>query len=273
MDKLAIKQKLTELFDSPVSSFQLEKNARNLVYKAQLENNRVWYLKRIAETNYVHELSVSCLNLSKPSPIAVPQALVIEHGNIRYAVLSDVPAISPIIYSTDRTNLITCLRHVHSFGRWPELQDLQLPNPVLLLEKYLPNSGMPVKSKLFDCYNTLSISKYRGVLHGDLSLGNIYHSKSEKVGIIDWEYASFGDVRWDLAAFAIENQLTRHEFHQILADYAKQAGFSYVDFSSDADIWLVYYWLVTVDWAEKNNFKSQEYRDLHNNITSIIQQF
>lgn len=273
MDKSAIKQKLTELFDSPVSLFQLAKNARNLVYKVQLENNTIWYLKQVAENAYVHEMSVSCLNLSKPSPIVVPQALVIVCNNTRYAVLSDVPAVSPIKYNKDSKQLITCFRHTHSLGRWPELQDLQLPNPVPLLERYLPKSGISVKSKFFDRYNTLTSSKYLGVLHGDLSPGNVYLTKSEKVGMIDWEYASFGDVRWDLAAFTIEHQLTQHDFQQLLADYAKHAGFSYSDFSYEADMWLVYYWLVTLDWAEKNNFKTQDYRDRYNDMISIIQQF
>jgi thiamine kinase-like enzyme len=54
--------------------------------------------------------------------------------------------------------------------------------------------------------------------HNDLLAGNFLHG-SERIWIVDWEYAGMGDRYFDLANFAINNGLEEKQHPELLADY------------------------------------------------------
>jgi thiamine kinase-like enzyme len=54
--------------------------------------------------------------------------------------------------------------------------------------------------------------------HNDLLAGNFLRG-SERIWIVDWEYAGMGDRYFDLANFAINNELTEAQHPELLADY------------------------------------------------------
>ena len=54
--------------------------------------------------------------------------------------------------------------------------------------------------------------------HNDLLAGN-FLAGSERIWIVDWEYAGMGDRYFDLANFAINNELTDSQHPELLADY------------------------------------------------------
>jgi thiamine kinase-like enzyme len=54
--------------------------------------------------------------------------------------------------------------------------------------------------------------------HNDLLAGNFLRG-SERIWIVDWEYAGMGDRYFDLANFAINNELTDSQHPELLADY------------------------------------------------------
>jgi len=54
--------------------------------------------------------------------------------------------------------------------------------------------------------------------HNDLLAGNFLRG-SERIWIVDWEYAGMGDRYFDLANFAINNELTPAQHPELLADY------------------------------------------------------
>jgi thiamine kinase-like enzyme len=54
--------------------------------------------------------------------------------------------------------------------------------------------------------------------HNDLLAGNFLRG-SERIWIVDWEYAGMGDRYFDLANFAINNELTESQHTELLADY------------------------------------------------------
>jgi thiamine kinase-like enzyme len=54
--------------------------------------------------------------------------------------------------------------------------------------------------------------------HNDLLAGNFLRG-SERIWIVDWEYAGMGDRYFDLANFAINNELTESQHPELLADY------------------------------------------------------
>jgi thiamine kinase-like enzyme len=54
--------------------------------------------------------------------------------------------------------------------------------------------------------------------HNDLLAGNFLRGP-ERIWIVDWEYAGMGDRYFDLANFAINNELTEAQHPELLADY------------------------------------------------------
>ena len=54
--------------------------------------------------------------------------------------------------------------------------------------------------------------------HNDLLAGNFLRG-SERIWIVDWEYAGMGDRYFDLANFAINNELDESQHPELLADY------------------------------------------------------
>jgi thiamine kinase-like enzyme len=54
--------------------------------------------------------------------------------------------------------------------------------------------------------------------HNDLLAGNFLRG-AERIWVVDWEYAGMGDRYFDLANFAINNELTESQHTELLADY------------------------------------------------------
>jgi thiamine kinase-like enzyme len=54
--------------------------------------------------------------------------------------------------------------------------------------------------------------------HNDLLAGNFLRG-SERIWVVDWEYAGMGDRYFDLANFAINNELETSQHAELLADY------------------------------------------------------
>ena len=54
--------------------------------------------------------------------------------------------------------------------------------------------------------------------HNDLLAGNFLRG-AERIWVVDWEYAGMGDRYFDLANFAINNELTESQQAELLADY------------------------------------------------------
>ena len=54
--------------------------------------------------------------------------------------------------------------------------------------------------------------------HNDLLAGNFLRG-ADRIWIVDWEYAGMGDRYFDLANFAINNELTEDQHPELLADY------------------------------------------------------
>jgi len=60
--------------------------------------------------------------------------------------------------------------------------------------------------------------------HNDLLAGNFLRG-SERIWIVDWEYAGMGDRYFDLANFAINNELEPSQHPELLGDYfGEEAG-------------------------------------------------
>lgn len=278
MDKTGVLEKITELLDSSVISFEPEKEARNSVFRVCLQDDSVWFLKQLTHLQHFHETSVANIDSTLIPQASVPKVVIFEYDNQKYALLSNVPHVGSvkvsIISNSNNSKLVArALRQVHTMPQWPQLVTLKLPAVTPLIDAYLPNTPSQVYEKLKQIESSLTNSDFQGVLHGDLSQGNIYLTNDKKVGLIDWEFAAIGDVRWDLAALAVEHQLPREEFGLLLTEYSEVANYNEQLFGTEVELWLVYYWLITMAWSEQNEYKTLDYRNLTQDMKSIIQQF
>lgn len=95
-------------------------------------------------------------------------------------------------------------------------------------------------------------------IHGDLSDGNILASDLT-IGLVDWEYATVRDGRWDLATLAVEFELNAKEFSGLCEVYLKQRDLQEKSFTSVAQSWSVIYALTCLSWAQKNNQETNRY--------------
>ena len=283
LDKTGILEKITGLLGSSVISFEPQKEARNSVFKIHLQDDSVWFLKQLPHSQHFHEASVADIDSTLIPQASVPKVLIFENDNQKFALLSNVPYVGSINVSSNSNSnsnstsnnnnelVVRALRQVHTMPQWPQLVELTLPAVSPLIDAYLPNSPSQVYEKLQQIESSLTGSDFQGALHGDLSKGNIYLTNDKKVGLIDWEFSAIGDVRWDLAALAVEHALPRAEFSELLKQYCQVANYNCHLFLREAEYWLVYYWLVTMDWSEQNEFKTLDYRNLTQDMKSIIQ--
>ncbi|MDA8621255.1 phosphotransferase [Psychrosphaera sp.] len=271
MDKTGVLKKVTELLNSSVILFEPEKEARNSVFKVYLKNDAVWYLKKLPQALHFHESSVAKIDATLIPQASIPKVVIFEYENQKFALLSNVPNLGPINIPNNTELVLKALRQIHTLPVWPKLSHLTLPEVAPLIDEYLPNCPPHVYQKLAHVESYLCSSAFQGVLHGDLSKGNIYLTNDHRVGLIDWEFAAIGDVRWDIAAFAVEHSLSTNEFIDLLKKYNEMAKFDAPLFLDGAEYWLVYYWLVTMAWSEQNEFKTLDYRNLTQDMKSIIQ--
>lgn len=162
----------------------------------------------------------------------------------------------------------------------------------LVMEENLPSQiaqpttqKLPIKINDVDCaYQEqfikadINIDKNKAVLafiHGDLSAGNVLfndHSKNgEKynglinIGLIDWEYASVRDCRWDLATLAVEFELNINEFEMLCRNYFNQREIKDVvesEFITVAHSWLVVYAITCLSWAKEHDQDTNRYTQI-----------
>jgi thiamine kinase-like enzyme len=102
--------------------------------------------------------------------------------------------------------------------------------------------------------------------HNDLLAGNFLRG-SERIWIVDWEYAGMGDRYFDLANFAINNELSEQQHQELLADYFSEeadarriASLRLMLFMSDFREAM---WGVVQTVASDLDFDFMDYADTH----------
>lgn len=97
-------------------------------------------------------------------------------------------------------------------------------------------------------------------IHGDLSSGNILLNGNTHIGLVDWEYATVRDCRWDLATLGIEFELNADEFETLCKNYIEQRGLTNeTEFIQIAKSWLVIYSITCLSWAKEYDQDTNRY--------------
>lgn len=303
--------------------------ARNSVVKIVFENGQVAFLKTFTQIQalasnlfspvetFIYEVTQSEAPNVLSTKVASPNVLWQDKQRGCY-LFSEVKASASLKHSPSL--LITGLAQIHGLLHLVK-SDATLSETLNLKKLQLDVSADAIKQYLFDeegkvqclqialdqAQHDATQSDYQGLLHGDLSAGNVFitHRFNEtsaintatelKLGLIDWEYSVIGDVRWDLATYAIEYALSLEEYRLLCVQYVEQVnsemnvdanegasinnkcndGSVYQpiqldEFLNQAAIWPVLYWLVTVDWAFHNDYDFERYKSMKPTVDTFI---
>lgn len=117
-----------------------------------------------------------------------------------------------------------------------------------LLEKYITSQ------------RTLAeLPPHLGFIHGDLTPDNILITKNEQLILLDWEFASIRDIRWDLATICEEFEFTQSQTLQLITDYLARGKLDDPDFTSGLTAWRYVYLAVCFVWAVEEQHNSEFY--------------
>lgn len=95
------------------------------------------------------------------------------------------------------------------------------------------------------------------LLHMDIHAGNVIRDQ-DRLQLIDWEYASDGDVALELAAIVAGNGLNQQQQHQLTAYYAEQQKLDEQALKQQMQRWQPWLRLLMASWYELRWQQSQE---------------
>jgi aminoglycoside phosphotransferase (APT) family kinase protein len=182
------------------------------------------YLQNIPVSKPVY-LDISCKIIDKPFMI-----MTYLDGDIDSPDNKDLNSIS---------KMVEALKIIHGIdiSALPQLS-LRI-DPLSNIETLLPSGAEWDDLKTF--LLSLSDQRYKGksvLLHGDFWSGNILWENNEIAGILDWEYAAFGDPLCDVAASCLE---VRYEFGKELMTTFKDTYSNFLPIDNFRySLWLIY---------------------------------
>ena len=193
------------------------------------------YLQNIPVSKPVY-LDISCKIIDKPFMI-----MTYLDGDIDSPDNKDLNSIS---------KMVEALKVIHGIdvSALPKLS-LRI-DPLSNIETLLPSGAKWDDLKTF--LLSLSSQRYKGksvLLHGDFWSGNILWENNEIVGILDWEYAAFGDPLYDLAVTSLE---MRYQYGERGMEQCK----SFYSKSFELDNYRLSLWLIFIAASTHYHIKS-----------------
>ena len=193
------------------------------------------YLQNIPVSRPIY-IDTSCKIIDKPFMI-----MTYLDGDIDSPDNKDLNSIS---------KMVEALKVIHGIdvSALPKLS-LRI-DPLSNIETLLPSGAKWDDLKTF--LLSLSSQRYKGksvLLHGDFWSGNILWENNEIVGILDWEYAAFGDPLYDLAVTSLE---MRYQYGERGMEQCK----SFYSKSFELDNYRLSLWLIFIAASTHYHIKS-----------------
>ncbi len=216
------------------------------------------YLQNIPVSRPIY-LDTSCKIIDKPFMI-----MTYLDGDIDSPDNKDLNSIS---------KMVEALKVIHGIdvSALPKLS-LRI-DPLSNIETFLPSGAKWDDLKTF--LLSLSSQRYKGksvLLHGDFWSGNILWENNEIVGILDWEYAAFGDPLYDLAVTSLE---MRYQYGERGMEQCK----SFYSKSFELDNYRLSLWLIFIAASTHYHIKSwnlskkRKERIKHESLLTISEEF
>lgn len=255
--------------------------------KCYFDNGQVWYLKtartKLASDSLQYEADITQhLNSQPHQHLSVPKVTWRDNKGMSLATEEIVGALmSRELLLTMLPLVVDALIEAHttkleqvSPATWTITQLKQEIDSVLTTR----NDQWQLKQK-FEAIKCLMDNNenitgcFKGLVHGDLNLGNILMTPDHtKVGLLDWECAQYTDVRWDLASIIVEFELNELQTQKLLLSYVQQFNLTAIfdksgsnelapnEFVQGAQHWIEFYRLTCLCWALKHNHPLRLYQ-------------
>ncbi|CAH9049609.1 Thiamine kinase [Pseudoalteromonas holothuriae] len=169
----------------------------------------------------------------------------------RIAVFSFIPGKDSPAQLGD--NLIKTVQFIHHFKPSVHLPTLCM---VTLLKALDNNLASPIKNALAWCITTLEVLPISiGLCHNDLVLENIIYNQ-QNIKIIDFEYAAYNDIYFDLAALSSSFKLTEEQRNAMLARYFELQSQPVPRYAyNKLAAYQIGYLLLSIQWYEHRGYQ------------------
>lgn len=178
---------------------------------------------------------------------------------------SILPSLDSLVSSGDIALALAQLHQLDVLDFGVDTAEFSLPTPANF-ELFLTKAG--VEAQLIDqlllrldkeLATIARIPAQLGFIHGDLTLDNWLITAEGKLVILDWEFASLRDVRWDLATICQELPLSSTQISEFVKSYQAQIPQPVADFELGLSAWRFIYSTVCFIWAVQEQHKVERY--------------
>jgi thiamine kinase len=241
--------------------------------------NAVSYIEKgLSNRNYHIQMLEGTDYLLKHYTCALPEGSIAIHQRMAKLGLSTrLTALcrerNMALFEFERITRPACKTDISSIlTKLVALHNLDSVAGTLDLNSALTNSA---KTSAFNMFKTrvnealMEISnhpRHHGLCHNDLTLDNVLVSNDDSL-LIDFDYAQFGDVFFDLAALSHSFNLNEKEQRRLIEKYCSYANINYTlsDAINKLQGYLLIYRVLCMSWYEQHG-----YDELASEIASVI---
>lgn len=175
------------------------------------------FIKQKFYDSFNHKIDYKILNVFKFSPKVIE-----DNKDILETEWIEGKTLGPNDKTKERLEKIgKMLITIHNSKLpFPKQNDLSRCFKTYLAKIKKLNKKVPTVSKYYKKINLfLKNIDTSAPCHNDLWLFNMIEDKNKNIFLVDWEYASMGDVHFDLAYFIESSELTKEEEKMFLKAY------------------------------------------------------
>ena len=292
MESITFLERLPEHIKSTVQTIHLVEHGRNPSVVLYCESNKKLFVK-CANSLHVKEEALILEELDKysfkhlklPHLHAQTSPSEDDHSSLIITSFCDGHPIEKSEFINHQDILLSQLVELHQLeidqltykpNTYEQNNILNCPSLDDEINEFFTNQNSVIQAQFTNlksryekaCQHLQNKSHILALNHGDLSPDNILFD-NKSLTLIDWEYASIIDIRWDLAALATENNLNTYQFTQLCMDYValfnqtektdKHLHTSLTVFIQDAMYWQDVYKFTCLIWSIKHKHPTLNY--------------
>lgn len=177
-------------------------------------------------------------------------------------------------HNKDLTKLIKSLKSLHSL-KADYIQNYELINRLNKYESFnndlvLDTKFYELKEWLINEYNNKYINEPLVFCHNDLQDANIIETKDE-VYLIDFEYAAYNDIYYDIASFEEDAYLVYESYFDKKIDTVAKNHINFYKMYQSLQWYLVAFYKESIGFSEKTSYNFKDLADYFLNTAIKMQ--
>ncbi|WP_158678142.1 phosphotransferase family protein [Pseudoalteromonas sp. T1lg23B] len=179
----------------------------------------------------------------------VTQPVIMWHNEEKLALFAFAPETTK---SLDLDSVLRCLLEIHAFSADIECETLDIGN--LLQEMDMTPYSFAEQALNWAQNKISSLPKNMAFCHNDLVKDNII-GVAQGIKFIDFEYAGYNDIFFDLAALSSSFKLTTAQQNDMLDAYFSHKQLSTPEYATDKLLaYQIGYLLLSIQWYENRGY-------------------